>query len=72
MDVLMTQRRKARTGSQRSTKTKSARKGLTARGVVRRNSALTEAEKNRLVFEATERFLKSVGEIKDIYGKLDR
>jgi hypothetical protein len=34
-------------------------------------SDLTETEKNRLAFEAIERFLKSGAEIKDIYGKLD-
>ena len=33
---------------------------------------LTEHESNRLAFEATARFLRSGGEIKDIFGKLDR
>ena len=33
---------------------------------------LTEHESNRLAFEATERFLRSGGEIKDVFGKLDR
>lgn len=33
---------------------------------------LTEHESNRLAFEATARFLRSGGEIKDILGKLDR
>jgi len=32
---------------------------------------LTEAERNLLAFEATERFFRSNGEIKDVYGKLD-
>jgi hypothetical protein len=33
---------------------------------------LTEHERNRLAFEATERFLRSGVEIKDVYGRLDR
>jgi hypothetical protein len=33
---------------------------------------LTEHESNRLAFEATARFLRSGGEIKDVFGKLDR
>jgi len=32
--------------------------------------AIAEHEKNRLVLQATERFIKSGIEIKDIYGKL--
>jgi len=34
--------------------------------------AITEYESNRLALEATERFLRSGGEIKDVFGKLDR
>ncbi len=34
--------------------------------------AINEHESNRLAFEATERFLRSGGEIKDVFGKLDR
>ncbi len=34
--------------------------------------AISEHESNRLAFEANERFFKSGGEIKDVYGKLDR
>lgn len=34
--------------------------------------AITEHESNRLALKATERFLKSGGEIKDVFGKLDR
>lgn len=34
--------------------------------------AITEHESNRLALEANERFLKSGGEIKDVYGRLDR
>jgi hypothetical protein len=34
--------------------------------------AIREHESNRLALEATERFLKSGGEIKDVFGKLDR
>ena len=33
---------------------------------------LAEHERNRLAFEATERFLRSGVEIKDVYGRLDR
>jgi hypothetical protein len=33
---------------------------------------IAESESNRLAFEANERFIKSGGEIKDVYGKLDR
>jgi hypothetical protein len=33
---------------------------------------ISEHERNRLAFEANERFLKSSVEIKDVYGKLDR
>jgi hypothetical protein len=33
---------------------------------------LTEHERNRLAHEANERFLRSGGEIKDVFGKLDR
>ncbi|HSZ63454.1 MAG TPA: hypothetical protein VK828_16760 [Terriglobales bacterium] len=33
---------------------------------------ITEHERNRLAWEANERFLKSGGEIKDVFGKLDR
>ncbi|MFY9674011.1 MAG: hypothetical protein WB817_04215 [Terriglobales bacterium] len=32
---------------------------------------ISEHERNRLAFEATERFLRSGGEIKDVFGKLD-
>ena len=32
--------------------------------------AIAEHEKNRLVFQATERFIKSGIEIKDVYGTL--
>jgi hypothetical protein len=34
--------------------------------------AISEHESNRLALEATERFLRSGGEIKDVFGKLDR
>ena len=34
--------------------------------------AINEHESNRLALEATERFLRSGGEIKDVFGKLDR
>jgi hypothetical protein len=34
--------------------------------------AIEEHEKNRLALEATERFIKSGIEIKDIYGRLNR
>jgi len=34
--------------------------------------AISEHEHNRLAWEATERFLKSGIEIKDVYGKLER
>jgi hypothetical protein len=33
---------------------------------------ITEHESNRLAFEATARFLRGGGEIKDVFGKLDR
>jgi hypothetical protein len=33
---------------------------------------ITEHERNRLAWEANERFLRSGGEIKDVFGKLDR
>jgi hypothetical protein len=33
---------------------------------------ITEHVRNRSALEATERFFKSGGEIKDIFGKLDR
>jgi hypothetical protein len=33
---------------------------------------ISEHERNRMAFEANERFLKSGVEIKDVYGKLDR
>jgi len=33
--------------------------------------AINEHESNRLAFEANERFFKSGGVIKDVYGKLD-
>lgn len=33
--------------------------------------AIAEHEKNRLVLQATERFVKSGIEIKDVYGSLD-
>jgi hypothetical protein len=32
---------------------------------------ISEHERNRLAFEANERFLRSGGEIKDVFGKLD-
>jgi hypothetical protein len=34
--------------------------------------AISEHESNRLTPEANERFLRSGGEIKDVFGKLDR
>ena len=34
--------------------------------------ATSEQESNRLTLEANERFLRSGGEIKDVFGKLDR
>jgi hypothetical protein len=34
--------------------------------------AISEHESNRLTLEANERFLRSSGEIKDVFGKLDR
>ncbi len=34
--------------------------------------AISERESNRLTLEANERFLRSGGEIKDVFGKLDR
>jgi hypothetical protein len=33
--------------------------------------AISEHESNRLAFEANERFFRSGGEIKDVYGKLN-
>jgi hypothetical protein len=33
---------------------------------------ITEHERNRLAWEANERFLRSGGEIRDVFGKLDR
>ncbi len=33
---------------------------------------ITEHERTRLALEANERFLRSGGEIKDVFGKLDR
>lgn len=33
---------------------------------------ITEHEKDRLAFEANERFLRSGVDIKDVYGRLDR
>lgn len=33
--------------------------------------AISEHESNRLTLEANERFLRSGGEIKDVFGKLD-
>ena len=33
--------------------------------------AISEVEKNRIAWEATERFLKSGVEIKDVYGNLE-
>ena len=33
---------------------------------------IAESERNRLAFEANERFIKSGVEIRDVYGKLDR
>jgi len=32
---------------------------------------ISEHERNRLAFEATERFFRSGGEIRDVFGKLD-
>jgi hypothetical protein len=34
--------------------------------------AISEHQRNRLVLEATERFLQSGIDIRDVYGKLDR
>jgi hypothetical protein len=34
--------------------------------------AISEHESNRITLEANERFLRSGGEIKDVFGKLDR
>jgi hypothetical protein len=34
--------------------------------------AISEHESNRLTLEANERFLRSGGEIKDVFGKWDR
>jgi hypothetical protein len=34
--------------------------------------AISEHESNRITLEANERFLRSGGEIKDFFGKLDR
>ena len=33
---------------------------------------ITEHERNRLAWEANERFIRGGGEIKDVFGKLDR
>jgi hypothetical protein len=33
---------------------------------------IAESERNRLAFEANERFIESGVDIKDVYGKLDR
>jgi hypothetical protein len=33
---------------------------------------LSEYDRNRLVLEANERFIRSGVEIKDVYGRLDR
>jgi hypothetical protein len=33
---------------------------------------IAESERNRLAFEANERFIKSGVEIRDVHGKLDR
>jgi hypothetical protein len=33
---------------------------------------ITEHDRNRLAWEANERFLRSGGEIKDVFGKLER
>ncbi len=33
---------------------------------------IAESERNRLAFEANERFIKSGVDIKDVYGELDR
>jgi hypothetical protein len=33
---------------------------------------ITEHERDRLAWEANDRFIRSGGEIKDIFGKLDR
>jgi hypothetical protein len=33
---------------------------------------ITEHERDRLAWQANERFLRSGGEIKDVFGKLDR
>jgi hypothetical protein len=33
---------------------------------------ISEHERNRLAFAATERFLRSGGEIQDVFGKLDQ
>jgi hypothetical protein len=60
-----------------SAKIKRARKALQAntepetieQGV---DLAISEYERNRLVLEANERFLKSGLEIKDVFGRLDR
>lgn len=34
--------------------------------------AISELEKNHLAWDATERFLRSGAEIKDVYGSLDK
>ena len=36
-----------------------------------RNAVLTEKERDRLAWEAHERFIRSGIEIRDVYGKLD-
>jgi hypothetical protein len=33
---------------------------------------ITEHERDRLAWEANDRFIRSGGEIKDVFGKLDR
>ena len=68
----MTKNKKSHSRSQHSAKSKAPRKGSQAERIARRDLDLTETEKNQLLFKATERFLRSDGEIKDIYGKLDR
>jgi hypothetical protein len=58
-----------------STKIKRAQRALRAKTeteAIERalDFAIAEHEKNRLVFQATERFIKSGIEIKDVYGTL--
>ena len=58
-------------------KIKRAPKALRAKtetGTIERalDLAISEHESNRLTLEANERFLRSGGEIKDVFGKLDR